>query len=83
MKTLIDLQKEINRIKNHISVMEMYLDVKREARDWHGVWDAAMDIKGLEDQLKSLQFVKSSWLNELAEKLPKGEVKQNVGESEK
>ena len=83
MKTLIDLQKEINKIRSHISIMEMYLDVKRTERDWHGVWDAAVDIKCLEDQVRALERIKSSWLNELAEKQQKGEAKQNVGESEK
>lgn len=36
-----------------------YLDMKREDQDWHGVQDAASDIRDLESQINELQFALS------------------------
>lgn len=45
--TLATIQSQLDR-------MEQYLRLKLEQRDWHGVADAAMDIRELEAQKKLL-----------------------------
>ena len=41
-------------LKDKLSMMEMYLNLKVRERDWHGVADAAMDIREIEAQLRIL-----------------------------
>jgi len=43
---------KIETLKNELKILEVYLDMKRKQRDWHGVADAAMDIRELEAILK-------------------------------
>jgi len=38
--------------------MERYLDLRREMRDWHGVMDAAADIREIEAKLSVLESIK-------------------------
>ena len=40
------------QIKNRIKSLEGYLLTCVDARDWHGVMDAAVDIRELEAELK-------------------------------
>lgn len=38
----------------HLAIMEQYLRVRLELRDWHGVMDAAADIREIEAKLSVL-----------------------------
>lgn len=49
----------ILEIEEHLRIMEEYLDVRRAQRDWHGVQDAASDIRELEAQLRVLRETRS------------------------
>ena len=49
------VDNEIKSLELELSLMEKYLDLKRTQRDWHGVADAAMDIRELEAQLRILR----------------------------
>jgi hypothetical protein len=42
-------------LKDKLAMMEKYLKLKTKERDWHGVADAAMDIREIEAQLKILK----------------------------
>lgn len=35
--------------------MEKYLDLRRQMEDWHGVMDAAADIREIEAQIKVIE----------------------------
>ena len=50
----IKVEAKIVSLKEELSMMEKYLELKRIQRDWHGVADAAMDIREIEAQLKVL-----------------------------
>ena len=50
---------KIMEIEQHLHIMENYLDVRRAQRDWHGVQDAASDIRELEAQLRALRETRS------------------------
>lgn len=82
MNIILKVQQELSKIEKQIVVMESYLDLKRQDRDWHGVWDAAIDIKSLEDKRAVLQNLKVAWLVEVAKK-QEGEAKDNAREPEK
>lgn len=41
-------------LRNKINVMEIYLSMKVDERDWHGVADAAMDLRELEAALREV-----------------------------
>lgn len=43
------------KLRYNIAILETYLKTKLEIRDWHGVADAAMDIRELEAQLRLLE----------------------------
>lgn len=45
-------------LKSRIKVMERYLRVRMAMRDWHGVMDAAADLRELEAKLQVLQELK-------------------------
>ncbi len=42
-------------LRDKLTRMEDYLQLKARERDWHGVADAAMDIREIEAQLKLLK----------------------------
>jgi hypothetical protein len=41
------------KIHAHIAILVKYLKMKIKQKDWHGVADAAMDIRELEAKLKA------------------------------
>lgn len=45
----------VEKLKECIAIMEQYLRVRMEMRDWHGVMDAAADLRELEAKLHTLQ----------------------------
>lgn len=45
-------------LERHLREMEDYLALKVEQCDWHGVADAAMDIREIEAKLSVLRVVK-------------------------
>ena len=51
------IEKWLNRIDQDVAVMEMYLDQKRRLEDWHGVMDAAADIRELQIMQRTLRQV--------------------------
>jgi len=51
----MDIQLQIKALESELTLMERYLELKRVQRDWHGVADAAMDIRELEAKLKVLR----------------------------
>ncbi len=46
-------------LKDKLAMMEMYLALKTRERDWHGVADAAMDIREIEAQLKMIAILEA------------------------
>lgn len=51
------IEKWLSRIDQDVAVMEMYLDQKRRLDDWHGVMDAAADIRELQIMQRTLRQV--------------------------
>lgn len=47
----------LERIERDIALMEAYLDQKRRLEDWHGVMDAAADIRELLIMQRTLRQV--------------------------
>lgn len=52
-----DLKETAAFLKNYITVMEHYLQVRLGLRDWHGVMDAAADLRELEAKLQVVQEI--------------------------
>jgi hypothetical protein len=50
-------QEWIANLRRGIEVMEAYLRIRMEMRDWHGVMDAAADLRELEAKLQTLDLV--------------------------
>lgn len=44
-----------SKLQEAIKVMEAYLRMKLDQRDWHAVADAAMDLREMEAQLRVLE----------------------------
>ena len=40
--------------------MEEYLDLRRQMRDWHGVMDAAADIREIEAKISVLEALEAN-----------------------
>lgn len=51
------LEHKIRSTKEQLASHEAYMIQKIKARDWHGVADAAMDIREFEAELKVLEDV--------------------------
>jgi hypothetical protein len=49
-----DIFDDIEKLEKEASGMTDYLLLKVEQKDWHGVADAAMDIREIEAKLSSL-----------------------------
>lgn len=56
----MDLDKNIARLEKRLEGMKKYLMLKFEEEDWHGVADAAMDIRELIAELEAYKAFKSS-----------------------
>jgi hypothetical protein len=56
MKELIE--RELEKIRDRIAGMQDYLRLKVCEQDWHGVADAAMDLRDLESEALGLQKAK-------------------------
>lgn len=54
MKSREDIIKKINEVNYRIEFMKRYLQLKFDMGDWHGVEDAASDIRDLEAEKKIL-----------------------------
>jgi hypothetical protein len=46
---------ELNRLRMRRELLKAYLLAKFAEDDWHGVWDAAVDIKVLETRIAALE----------------------------
>lgn len=46
---------KVDQLVSSIKTMEEYLLLRLSLRDWHGVMDAAADLRELEAQLRVLQ----------------------------
>jgi hypothetical protein len=53
------MKTNLIQLKRHKEVLKEYLLVKVEQEDWHGVSDAANDIREIEVQIKLLQELAS------------------------
>jgi hypothetical protein len=53
----MNFEEEIKKLQNKVEGMRNYLLLKVEVEDWHGVADAAMDIRELEAKKKTLEEV--------------------------
>lgn len=51
------VEKSIEALENDKSTMIEYLDLRRKMCDWHGVMDAAADIRELQAQINILTGV--------------------------
>jgi hypothetical protein len=47
----------MEKLRESIVVMEEYMRIRMEMRDWHGVMDAAADLRELESSLRTLEQV--------------------------
>lgn len=56
-KLIIKKQKQL---ETKVELMKAYLDVKREEEEWHGVEDAASDIRDLLAALEALEDLKET-----------------------
>ena len=43
-----DAQMMLEEVRRQLIVMKSYLEVRLDMQDWHGVADAAMDIREME-----------------------------------
>jgi hypothetical protein len=50
-----DVNKAIGDLNKEIDGLTEYMKLKMQQRDWHGVADAAMDIRELEAQILILK----------------------------
>jgi hypothetical protein len=57
MTTREKIQSWLNSIERDIQLMQQYCDHKREVEDWHGVMDAAADLRELLITQRTLQTV--------------------------
>jgi hypothetical protein len=48
-------------LRQQVAGLEAYARLKLEARDWHGLADAAMDIREVVAQLSELERVERAW----------------------
>ena len=49
--------EKMEKLRESIVVMEEYMRIRMEMRDWHGVMDAAADLRELESSLRTLEQV--------------------------
>lgn len=54
------IKARINEVKAQIAVWEDYLKKNVVLRNWHGVEDAASDIRDFEAEIKALEWVMSN-----------------------
>jgi hypothetical protein len=47
----------MEKLRESILVMEEYMRIRMAMRDWHGVMDAAADLRELESSLRTLEQV--------------------------
>lgn len=52
------MKNEIDLLTKQLEKMKSYLLLKYEISDWHGVADAAMDIREIEAKLSILKAIK-------------------------
>lgn len=50
----MNIKDEIRQSEEEKAVMIRYLYKKADIRDWHGVADAAMDLRVIESRIKTL-----------------------------
>ena len=50
----------LQQLKEALVLMEGYLDLRRQMRDWHGVMDAAADIRELEAKISVLESLEAN-----------------------
>jgi hypothetical protein len=48
-------KKTPEEIQYEINVMTTYLQMKVDSKDWHAVWDAAIDLYKLDTEFKLCQ----------------------------
>ena len=51
------INKKIKELNKRLNVMKIYLDMKREEEEWHGIEDAASDIRDIEAQIYVLEEI--------------------------
>ncbi len=56
----MDIAKEIEYLKEQRALMVDYLNLKIAVEDWHGVADAAMDLREIDAKLIVLNLVQRS-----------------------
>jgi hypothetical protein len=49
------VKKVEKQLKIHRTLMKTYLQLKVDEEDWHGVADAAMDLRDIDSELKGLK----------------------------
>jgi len=60
MRSETEVARKITSIMGDIKVMQDYCDQKKRHQDWHGVADAAMDLRDLEAMALSLAWTLGS-----------------------
>lgn len=56
-RSRVDTQARINTLLARRSLMTEYLTLKRDEGAWHGVQDAASDLRDIDAELKGLRWV--------------------------
>jgi hypothetical protein len=56
------LSQQIKKLEGRLDKMKEYLQLKYDEEDWHGVADAAMDIREIVAEIKCLKKITSQGL---------------------
>lgn len=56
MKSKEEIEKRIVQLRDQRRTMKKYLQDKVNNEDWHGVADAAMDLRDIEHEIAGLVF---------------------------
>lgn len=56
----IDIKEKLDQLNDRKIVMVAYLEQKMDEEDWHGVQDAASDLRDIESEIKAWKEIKFS-----------------------
>lgn len=55
----MNIVQQIQKFKDHLKVLEAYLQTKISERDWHACWDVCVDIHNIESKIRLLESLLS------------------------
>lgn len=57
---MIDIDKRIEQLLDNRGTMIIYMYLKAEEEDWHGVCDSANDLRDIDTEIETLRKVKGN-----------------------